>query len=270
MMSETGLLGVNRRAFLTSGAAVLCFEAKPVLSAKTRIPLRLAVAAGATPFSWQEWGDGSDGRIRGIIPEVLTRICDHEGLHKATFTGFPWARAQRMVEEGLMDGFCTNATEERRRYAIFGREPVVVSEFAIFASGTDPRIDDMRQIVSVNDLKQYRVADYIGNGIGESLFAGFHDQILWQRGVETVFRLIANGRADLTYANEMLGRYVLAQMGLISRFVVLPIRLSPPSVYRLGLRNDYPSGKEFLERLDVILGELRRAGTLDKIASYQF
>lgn len=235
-----------------------------------RSPLRLAMASTAPPFSWQEMTSGGIEVVRGIVPETLRKAFEIEGTHAVTFGAFPWARAQRLVEEGEFDGFCTNATLEREHYALFGTEPVTVNEFAIFTSAAHPRLAEMNRISRPEDLMAFRQADFMGNGFAESLFAGFRDKILWQRELETVFRLIANGRADLAYVNETTGRHVLERMGLMARFTILPIRLSPPSAYRLGLRRTYPGALSLVTRIDQVIRDMRRDGALDFIVARQF
>lgn len=229
----------------------------------------MALAATAPPFSWMDLSGGGAEAVRGIVPETLKKAFEIEGSRGVEFAAFPWARAQRLVQEGEFDGFCTNATPDRERYAMFGGEPVAISEFAIFTSAAHPRLDEMKRVVIPEDLRAFRQADFIGNGFAESLFAGFRDQILWQRELETVFRLIANGRADLAYVNEMTGRHLLERMGMTARFTILPIRLSQPSAYRLGLRRSYPGAGALLARIDQVIRDLRREGTLDTIIASQ-
>jgi polar amino acid transport system substrate-binding protein len=258
---------LSRRSVLSTVLAAALLPATGRARGDNRAILRVGMAALAQPFSWLETATGGTEAIRGIIPETLRIAFDQEGSRAVTFQAYPWPRAQRAVEEGMLDGFCTNVTPDRERYAVFGDEPVSVNEFAVFTTAAHPRLDDMRRIASPADLTDFRQVDYIGNGFAETLFADFRNRILWQRELETVFRLIANGRADLAYVNETTGRFMLARMGLSQRFAVLPIRLSPPSVYRLGLRRSYPEAAPLLARMDLIIRGLRRQGTIESIVA---
>lgn len=262
--------GLSRRSLLAAGVVLTgglagSRHAHPKASVAERGVVHMAMATVAPPFSWADSGDERLGVVHGVVPELLRLIFATEGSHDIVFEPFPWPRAQQAVRAGQCDGFCTNPTTERRAYAVFGTEPVLVNEFALFVRADHPRLRDIAAITRVDDLRAFRLSDFLGNGVADSLFSSFHNEVAWQRDLEGVFRLIDRGRADVVYANALTGRHVLLRMGLADVIQPLPIRLSPPSAYHIGLREGFPGARTLLEDLDRTILALRESGSLQAV-----
>jgi polar amino acid transport system substrate-binding protein len=63
------------------------------------------------PLSWEV-----NGKVRGILVDVLNEALQNRMGIKVTHHEFPWKRAQLMVRYGNADRFTTAPTPERREY----------------------------------------------------------------------------------------------------------------------------------------------------------
>ena len=90
-------------------------------------PFRLAYFETYSPLSFTEAGG-----IKGILVDVLDEVIGNRMGLLRTHEGFPWPRAQSLVQRGERDAICTIATPQRLEYALAAHEPVVSAPTCIF------------------------------------------------------------------------------------------------------------------------------------------
>lgn len=175
--------------------------------------LLLSSTAGAgssddstSPFRWIDDEDyfpfiyrDEHGRPAGIYRELMEAIFQRLGI-PLTVEAYPWKRAQKYVIEGKGDGMITALTKERRKYFVATDPIYVVSERA-FARIDNPRIDAIRRIRSIDDLRGFRIVETIGSGWSEENFAGL--DVIWVPNFDSGIRMLAEGRVDIF----VMGRY---------------------------------------------------------------
>jgi len=145
----------DRRQFLLATmAAIGCAE--PLLCAASAPAIRMAYYENYPPFSVRD----ADGRMVGALidgVEIVGRIANLVFEHQ----GYPWARAQAMVESGALDGFCTTNIPTRRAYADFCSTPILIERFGVFHRANDKRI---LNIHSLKDFRAFNQGRYFGGG----------------------------------------------------------------------------------------------------------
>lgn len=87
------------------------------------------------PYEYTE-----DGKIKGLAVEIVRRAFKLM-KHEVIIESYPWARSQRMFENGDVDGIFTFfRTPEREQFALFGREAVItqtISMWVLKSSNTE-------------------------------------------------------------------------------------------------------------------------------------
>jgi ABC-type amino acid transport substrate-binding protein len=80
------------------------------------------------PFAVEDHGE-----VRGVFPEFLKHVCD---ALKATcrIEVYPWRRALRLAEAGVVDGILVIQNLPGRERAFHISEPIVHSSYSVFVS----------------------------------------------------------------------------------------------------------------------------------------
>ena len=151
-------------------------------------------------------------------------------------------------------------TEERRTYTVIGNEPVIEFALHIATRKDHPKATDMASITSVNQLKGYRVADYLGNAWAKRNLKEMN--VTWLPEIDKIFPFLLDKRADIIVASKRT-IYEMKRLGYEAQFEILPNKLSSVSFY-LCVGKDSPY-KERLNDFDRTIKEMHDDGTIDRI-----
>ena len=174
---------MNRRHCLRSVSASACAWLLPALAQPAAPLVRMGYFDKFSPFS--EKDDG--GQMRGLLVESVDLVGGLAGITLEHY-GYPWARAQLLVRQGELDGFCTVQTTERSAYADFCPTPLLRVALGVYHRRGDSRI---AQISSVADMRDLRQGGYIGSGyVKEHLEA---DRLSLEPDQDAVLRRLLNG-----------------------------------------------------------------------------
>lgn len=132
------------------------------LSAKAET-MKFAYYDQYSPRSFME-----DGKMKGILIDIINEaIVKRMGI-EVKHEGFPWVRAQMMVEKGFSDAFITVPTPTRKAYTQVSKEPIIVFETFLATAADNPKKKRiLSRIKSLDELKNYVFVDYYGNGFAE-------------------------------------------------------------------------------------------------------
>ncbi|WP_035055253.1 substrate-binding periplasmic protein [Andreprevotia chitinilytica] len=251
---------IDRRNFLIGACTLAGGVLLPAQAATQARPIRMGYFDNYPPFSFR----GRDGQMTGALVDGVDLLGQAAGLD-FDHQGYPWARAQAMVEAGTLDGFCTVLTKPRQVYAAFCPTPIISVRFGIYHRIDDPRPLSVR---SVADLRTLRQGKYIGAGYSaENLEPNY---IQWFKDEETVLRMIDANRLDIYIEGEVVTSRKLQQLGLANRFKFTPAPFLPPVNFCFGLRRNFPDANAILARMEVAAQAARKSGALDaNLARYR-
>lgn len=199
------------------------------------------------------------GRMQGLLIDLVDAVGARAGL-RFSHHGFPWARAQAMVQSGELDGLCTNATPARKAYALFCETPLVVVAMGIFFRSDDAR---PRSLNAVADLRTLRQGSYRGSGFAQQYLEP--ERIVFDHDAESVLRRIAMGDLDVYVADDLVTRRQIRQLGLAEKLDYRPLNFLPPSMYRWRLRHGFPEAASLVRRMEVATQQAQQEGDLDAI-----
>lgn len=191
---------------LCCGLMMFFFWVSPALSAET---MKIVYFNDFAPYSWEE-----DNQMKGILIDILNEVLQKEMGINLSHQGYPWARAQRMVESGQADAFATVPTPVRREYTEISNEPVLVADFTLFVKTGNPRIPEFQQnIKAISDLKGIKLGDYIGNGWAEQNLKGM--DVDWSSSaLDETLKKLARGRFDIYVGTRQVTFYNVKKLGL--------------------------------------------------------
>ena len=160
------------------------------------------------PYSWAN----KDGKMQGILIDVLDEAIGNRMGINITHKGYPWARAQSNVKTGNADAFVTVPTDERREYTKVSQEPVIISTFTLFINNKNIDPDRLKYIKKVEDLKGYEIGHYRGSGWAKEKFAGMKVDLA--DTLDSTLKKLARGRFDVFVDTSQVVRYRIKELGL--------------------------------------------------------
>lgn len=210
------------------------------------------------PFSWE---DNQNRLMKGILIDVLNEaIQNHMGI-RLSHKGYPWLRAQKMVESGQADAFVTIATLQRRKYTEISREAVLTRQATLFAQKGHDKMEEFRKIETLSDLKGFKLLDYIGNGWAEKNLSGFKRDM--SSTLDSVFKKLAHGRGELTVQNSQVSNYTIKELGLTDKIVEIQTVLASDTFHLcIGKKSPYVN---ILADFDETIRKMQKSGILQTI-----
>ncbi len=242
---------MKRRAFLET---VLALAANGVAlpQVRARENLRIAYFEDFPPFSWRNRRREMEGVFVDVLNEVLERRMNIPLLHE----GFPWARAQQMVRDGLSDAFCTVPTEERRAYTLPAGEPVVTATFTMFAPRAGSAVERLKAVSSLADLKPFLIGHYLGSGWAHQKLQGM--RVDWAPDLDLALQKLAHGRDEVMVDVAEVLRSRIKQLGLSEALTELP-QVLDTQPFSLCIRKGSPF-EGVLPQFDQIMRQARDDG----------
>lgn len=262
---------VDRREFLAGaaalGAAAVCGQAGAVDDRGGL--LIVSYNEDYAPYSWLE-APGKGGEVHGILPDVLTPMLAALPKLSVRNAAYPWRRAQAVLQSGDADAICTFASEERKGYAYFNKLPLTVLRPELFYAENNPRRAEIERTASKEELKAFALVDQQGNQWAEQNLA-VYPNVQWVGGHDIIFRMVANGRADVHVSlSPIVTRWRLKKLGITSGVLSRPAPFVAAEVpFHLGIRKTHPRAEAILAEVDKRLAQPGFAKSLDKaIARY--
>lgn len=115
---------------------------------------------------WAPYSQGDQYSATGILPALIDAIVtDGMGI-AVTHVAAPWKRAQKLVEEGRLDGFVTEPTPERLRYTRRSRSVVYRLDMRAFVVADGAAQALITSDGSLDTLRRLSGCELLGNGWG--------------------------------------------------------------------------------------------------------
>ncbi|WP_432734874.1 substrate-binding periplasmic protein [Maridesulfovibrio sp. FT414] len=238
--------------------AIIVFHANFVFAEATS-EIRFAYTSAGAPYCWED----NSGRMQGVFIDLLNEVFEKRMGIRTVHKGYPWSRAQRMVEKGEMDAFCTIATPIREKYADFCPTPILSSEVLIVTWKDNPGKSRILGLKSLDDLKGYRVITYRGNGFASTYKGGSITQV--ENSIKAL-QLVAINRYDVFFDLGLHVKYYSRIAGVENDIVGAPFAAYPVMKFRLGIsrRSKWMSR---IAEINNVIREIHEDGTYDAILS---
>lgn len=222
-----------------------------LISPVTAQPLNLVFSENYVPLSWRK-----DTRMTGILIDILKESLNTRLNMKTTYTGFPWKRAQNLVEHGLADAFVTVPTKSRKKFTVCSVEPAITVEVSIYTYKGNPRMKELLKVKSYADLKDFVGIDYDGNDWAKNKFN--HMEMVWARDLLGSYKMLLKKRGDVLVRNAFNFDYYSKNLNLGDLIVKLPTSLSSVA-FHLCIRKSSDL-INILPAFDRVIREMRADG----------
>lgn len=176
---------------------------------------RIAYHEDFAPFSQRR-----EGRMAGIFINILDELLVKRLGLTIEHEGFPWARAQQRVKEGLADAFVTVATDERRAFTVPTQEWITQGRLAMFVRADAPERARLAQIRSIAELRGFNIGTYLGNSWVKSKFADIEVNYVVNR--DSALKMLQAGRLQVVVDAANPTHAALRAAGMAGEIVELP------------------------------------------------
>ncbi len=208
----------------------------------------------------------ADGKIKGILVDSLTEILVRRMGINVAHSAMAWGKAQEEVKQGKSDVLCTLITDARREYLNFGTEPLYKSDRVIVFSKNNPKVDQIRKIVTADDLKKFTVGTYAADSKVKTLFKDMKVDIA--PDMAQVLVRISFGLVDIAFTDTAIWKYNARTAGIRNKLDSIPFVDSTVSTFYFGVRKNHPDSADIVQLFDKAVLTARSDGSLNKIIDF--
>ncbi|WP_142810083.1 substrate-binding periplasmic protein [Rhodoferax aquaticus] len=253
-----------RNSTLRVGYALLVFFLLSLQVAVAQVrPFHFAGDEDEAPFGFRN----EKKEFVGIYVDILQEAFNRMNV-KYLIKGYPWARAQMLVEHGGADAMITVATPTRELIAVANTEALATHQWVAFAKSDSAKFQQIMSAKTLDELKGLKVLDYLGDGWGEKNLAGFDVD----RGgnFSQVLLKLAAQRGDVFVQMQLPTQYVLNELKAanpgndgLAKVVAATNVLDSKKFYLLvSKKSPYVA---MLPQVDKTIAGMRADGTIQKI-----
>ena len=252
---------ILRKFFINGFIGVAILLASPVILFAEPNTIKVNYYDKFNPLSFKK-----DGQMHGILVDSLNAVLVNKLKVKLIHKGYPWQRAQTLVQDGAADALITNPTEARKTYAYFTEKPFVTSYVAILTSINNPRRKEIDQIKAIEDLGNFRQVDYRGNGWAKKWFKDL--DVHWVNSIEQAIQLLHVHRYDIYVGNGLVLRAIIRDMNMKDKIVVREVHnIAEPARFHFGLRKTFPDAEKIVGDVDKALADAKANGEIEQIVA---
>lgn len=217
----------------------------------------------AKPYAYSDEKEVFQGMLREIMDEVFTRELRVEIIAKH----YPWARTQKCVENGTADIMVTLPTRERLTYSVATKQPLYSLHFYLYTYVGHNRIQEIGQIKNARDIKKMDLLSVsrLGNGWYKRNIASHGVRTHYITGSKSIFHFLALKRADIAIELAEVSNYMIEQLGLTSKLVMMDAKFGPEHFHILVGKKSRWSHR--ISEIDFAIKKLNTNGTIDGIVS---
>lgn len=247
---------MNKMKFILFASLIVCFLSQRVSADSDSI--LFVYYNQFEPFSWE-----ADNQMQGMFIDIINEVFEERLGISVRHEGYPWKRAQQMVQDGSADAMCTVATSQRLEYAVETSFPVLSINFKIFTAVDHPRLIEMNKIETLSDLGDLALADIAGSGWAA---ANLQDrQVYYADTYDQLFQMLIQGRADAAIRNDWQTQYLLNKAGFGNDIIALPQPMtSEPIEYTILIGKSSPFAEQ-VDRINNVLEQMVENGDILEI-----
>lgn len=254
---------MHKRTLIKALAISATLSVCGIAAAAEQTPLTIVFAEGLEPLCWEE-----NGKPMGEQPEIAQYVLGKLGI-KATYKFLPWARAQKMIEEGDADLMMTTPNKGRFAFAIPGKEMTTPNYWNIFVQKErKDMVEKAKKFQKLDDLKPYSVLDFIGNGWTDAFMKesdGY--RIDRSQKMEQLVQKLAAGRGDMTINSSTSINWYLHKLKLTDQVEEIDLAI-PGTRFHMTFQVSRKSpwvDKGLIRALDIELKKMKDSGDWLKV-----
>ena len=218
-------------------------------------PMKFVYYENYPPRSYKE-----DGIMKGVLVDVMNEIVAKRMNINIEHKGYPWKRAQTLVKNGEADAFVTVPTKVRREYTIVSKEPVVTFETFVATMKNNPKAEQLRKVKSIEELKDFTLIDYLGNGWAKSVLR--NHEVIWLPDEKDIYRFLKSGKADAVIVSRK-SLHTIRKLDYSKDILVFDNPLTSVKFHLCIAKSSKYT--KIMNDFDIILKKVKKEGIIDSI-----
>ncbi|WP_397600003.1 substrate-binding periplasmic protein [Silvanigrella sp.] len=203
------------------------------------------------PFSFY-----NNENLKGIFVDTMKILFKDSKDISIYSEGFPWERAQELVRKDEFDALVTLSNPEREKYLYHTSNPVFEDKLVLVYLSTNPKEKFIKNIKEKNDVKQFMINDYIGNGLAKFIYSENDKfKIDYSGNLETCFLKLVNDRGDIIITNKTNANIYQSQLKGKNLKYIEPLFLKNDLKYYFFLRKSYLNAEKIINFIDKKLAQ---------------
>lgn len=199
----------------------------------------------------------------GIKIEITKELFEKRLGLPVEYHYLPWKRAQFLFKEKRADVIFTIPTADRKKIGTPVSSGLLKVKNSLYTYRENPNIQFLKRVKNIEDLKKFKLVDYLGDGWAQQNFTGH--QVEWLGELEQVIKFLALKRAEVFVQADVVTDYEIKKANLQDLLVKLPNVLSNEE-HTIIIRKG--SHVELLaDNINREVQKMIADGTLDKILS---
>lgn len=220
-------------------------------------------------FVFTEWKPvfylDQNNRMRGIYAEILTELFEKKLDIQLQFELLPWKRCQHNIQTGDADITIMLPTEERLQFAAASAAPLYRFYLNIFTYKKHPKLDEIRNIQSPQDIKRLNLVPVTNLG------NGWHKKNIDAYGIKTdylaediqLFEYLARKRADIVIDLLVPSLHYIRKQELEDSIEITDVRFGPLDMHLMISKKSKLI--DSLPEIDEAFQQLKNEGAIDRI-----
>jgi len=124
-------------------------------------------------------------------------------------------------------------------------------------------MDAFKKIKTLEDIRPYRLVDYIGNGWAKANLVDKNFDVHLIPKAENMFRFLVKGRADLVVCSKYNALYLMKKDNLKEKIIMLPVVIDSLK-FKLCVGKNSPY-TNVIHRFDHTIRQMKKDGTMEQI-----
>lgn len=212
--------------------------------------------------AWPPYSFGVKNKVQGIMPDLLHEIVVNQMGHEMISSGFPWKRAQLMVEEGEFDAFLTYASPTRLKFTTSSENVIFLLTTRAFVRPESKALSALKTVPGIASLKKLDNCVMRGDGWSEKFYKDNSINFMEAKDTENCLDLVGFGRLDVFVHDTLSVRYYIKRLDLGKKIVMLPhVYSAIPFSLMISDKSQLP--KSFIKDFDSHVNRLKRQDEFD-------
>lgn len=229
--------------------------------------LTVVFSNGGPPFSYIN--DNQDPA--GVTPEIVIYVLELIESHNFTYLGYPWKRAQQLIESGDADIFATYPSDERKSYATFTKNPIYYQEYGYLTFSKKNKNNlKLKNVKSFEDLNSFIFVSQSGIDWEEENIPQKIERIYGQTVEQLLHITFLRKSGDFFIMNLEQAVYYSKLLGYFNDLDYIKVDFIPDSSVpiHIGISNKSDYDNKILQEIDIIISTKEFSTKRDKIFSF--
>jgi polar amino acid transport system substrate-binding protein len=232
----------------------------PAAHANEKKSFTIVYASDWPPISY---GVGTE--VDGILPRLMDRIFSGNSNIEIVRHGLPWERAQKVFFRGKVDGMVTTPTQKRLQYSSQSSEIAIEIPFHPIVRRDSELAKRISQDKSLNNLKNYRYCDVLGNGWAEEFYDSVGINYSTAPTIEHCLQQLKLNRVDIVIHAKSVLEIFSKKLGLDDDLEVVDQKFGESHKFPLLISNKFANSPEVMQFFDEKVSHLKADGRYSAI-----